>query len=118
MPEQLDFTSAAVELGYLGKIAIATDARMSGGSHGLIVNHITPEAAVGGPIALVQNGDIIEIDAVNLTINLLVDDTILKARREQWNPPLPKYTLGVYAKAANNMSQANLGAVSDIIPAK
>ena len=94
----------------LGKdVALITDGRFSGGSHGFVVGHITPEAYVGGPIALVKNGDAITIDAEQRKITLGVSAKELKARRKTWKAPKPRYTRGVLAKYAAHVTSASLG---------
>jgi dihydroxy-acid dehydratase len=98
----------------LGKdVALITDGRFSGGSHGFVVGHITPEAHVGGPLALVKNGDIIVIDAQKRTIDLQVSQRELKARQKAWKQPRPRYKKGVLAKYAKLTSSASEGAVTD-----
>ena len=115
MREMLDFTSAVIGAGYGNDIALITDGRFSGGTHGYCVCHVTPEAYVGGPIALIRNGDIIAINSTDRTINVHLDDKTLDARRQEWKAPEPKYTSGLFGKAIRDMSQANFGAVSDMI---
>jgi dihydroxy-acid dehydratase len=94
-------------------VALITDGRFSGGTHGFVVGHITPEACVGGPIGLVKNGDRITIDAS--TKSLVVDVTAkeLAARKAKWKAPKPKYKRGVLAKYAANVSSASEGAITD-----
>jgi dihydroxy-acid dehydratase len=94
-------------------VALITDGRFSGGSHGFVVGHITPEAQVGGTIALVKNGDRITIDAVKRTITLEVSEAELARRRKAWKAPKPRYTHGVLAKYAALVSSASEGAVTD-----
>ncbi len=99
----------------LGKdVALITDGRFSGGSHGFVVGHITPEAYVGGPIALVKDGDPITIDAETRQINLELTARELKQRRQAWKAPRPRYTRGVLAKYASTVASASLGAVTDL----
>ncbi|MES1196553.1 MAG: dihydroxy-acid dehydratase, partial [Steroidobacter sp.] len=93
--------------------ALITDGRFSGGSRGFVVGHIAPEAAVGGPIALVKDGDQITIDAVANTINVNVSDSEMAARKAQWKAPAPYATRGVLAKYARAVSSASYGAVTD-----
>jgi len=95
-------------------VALITDGRFSGGSHGFVVGHITPEAAEGGPIALVEEGDTITIDAVGNRIELDVTDAELERRRQAWQAPSPRFTRGVLAKYARTVSSASLGAVTDL----
>jgi dihydroxy-acid dehydratase len=117
MREMLSPTGAIMGRGLGDKVALITDGRFSGGSHGFVVGHITPEAAVGGPIALVRNGDRITIDAVKRQISLLVSDAELRRRRSVWRPRRPYARRGVLAKYARTVSSASLGAVTDLEPA-
>ncbi|KAI0554302.1 dihydroxy-acid dehydratase [Xylaria curta] len=113
MPEQLRASAAIIGAG-LKNIALVTDGRYSGASHGFIVGHVTPEAAVGGPIALVQDGDTIVIDAVKNRIDITnVDDAELAARKKTWKPPVPKVRRGALAKYARLVGDASHGAVTD-----
>ena len=113
MREMLSPTSAIAGRGLAGKVALITDGRFSGGSHGFVVGHIAPEAAVGGPIALVEDGDEITIDAVAREIRLNVDEATLSARRSAWKAPEPFTRRGVLAKYARCVSSASQGAVTD-----
>jgi dihydroxy-acid dehydratase len=113
MREMLGPTSAIMGRGLGKKVALITDGRFSGGSHGFVVGHITPEAHDGGPIGLLVDGDIVTIDAKNNTISVDLDDAALKARRENWTPPAPRYTRGVLAKYAKLTTSASEGAVTD-----
>jgi len=113
MREMLSPTSAVAGRGLIKDVALITDGRFSGGSHGFDVGHITPEAAKGGPIGIVKNGDIIEIDAVNNTINLLIDDAEYDARRAAYVIAPPRETRGVLAKYAKLVASASEGAVTD-----
>lgn len=113
MREMLAPTSAVVGRGLSKEVALITDGRFSGGSHGFVVGHITPEAQVGGLIALVKNGDCITIDAVKRTITLEVDAGEIARRRETWKAPKPRYTHGVLAKYARLVCSASEGAVTD-----
>jgi dihydroxy-acid dehydratase len=117
MREMLSPTGAIMGRGLGDKVALITDGRFSGGSHGFVVGHITPEAAVGGPIALVRNGDRITIDAVKRQISLLLSDAELRRRRNVWRPRRPYARRGVLAKYARAVSSASLGAVTDLEPA-
>jgi dihydroxy-acid dehydratase len=92
---------------------LITDGRFPGGSHGFMVGHITPEAAVGGPLAIVKNGDTITIDADQREINLHISKTELQNRLSAWKPPRPRYRRGVLAKYAAQVSSASKGAVTD-----
>lgn len=113
MPEMLKPTSAIMGAGLGNSVALITDGRFSGGTHGFVVGHITPEAQVGGNIALIQNGDEIEIDAVSNTISLLVSESELQQRKASWQPPAPKFTSGVLKKYAFSVSSASQGCVTD-----
>lgn len=113
MPEMLKPTSAIVGAGLGSAVALITDGRFSGGTHGFVVGHITPEAAVGGTLALVRDGDRIEIDAEKRTIDLLVSDEELQKRRQQWRPPVLQCTNGVLAKYARQVKSAAYGCVTD-----
>jgi dihydroxy-acid dehydratase len=113
MREMLSPTSAIAGRGLAGKVALITDGRFSGGSRGFVVGHISPEAAVGGVIALVRDGDRITVDAVARTIDLDVDARELQNRRASWQAPAPNATRGVLAKYAKSVSSASLGAVTD-----
>jgi dihydroxy-acid dehydratase len=113
MREMLSPTSAIAGRGLIKDVALITDGRFSGGSHGFDVGHITPEAAKGGPIGIVQNGDLIEIDAVKNTISLLIPDADYAARMAAYKPRPPKETRGVLAKYARLVATAYEGAVTD-----
>jgi dihydroxy-acid dehydratase len=113
MREMLSPTSAIAGRGLAGKVALITDGRFSGGSRGFVVGHIAPEAAVGGPIALVQDGDEITIDAVTREIRLNLGDSALKQRHAAWKAPEPYIRRGVLAKYARSVSSASQGAVTD-----
>jgi len=113
MREMLSPTSAIMGRGLGNEVALITDGRFSGGSHGFVVGHITPEAAVGGPIAAVKNGDTITIDADTNEIKLHITQKEMKARLKEWTPPRPKYRRGVLAKYAKLVNSASLGAVTD-----
>ncbi len=114
MREMLSPTSAIIGKGLGKDVALITDGRFSGGSHGFVVGHITPEAYLGGAIALVKNGDPITIDADKREINLAVPAAELKQRRKAWKAPAPRYTRGVLAKYASAVTSASLGAVTDL----
>jgi len=113
MPEMLKPTSAIMGAGLGKSVALITDGRFSGGTHGFVVGHITPEAQVGGPIALIENGDIIEIDAINNILKLHVSDEELARRKEKWQQPALKFTSGYLYKFAKSVSTASLGCVTD-----
>ncbi len=112
MREMLAVTSAIVGQGLGDKVALITDGRFSGASHGFIVGHIAPEAAHGGPIALVRDGDIIVLDTDKRELSVELSDAELKARKAQWSAPKPRYTTGVMAKYARLVSSASTGAVT------
>jgi dihydroxy-acid dehydratase len=114
MREMLAPTSAISGAGLGGKVGLITDGRFSGGSHGLVVGHVAPEAAVGGTIGLVQEGDSITIDADTRLIQLNVSVDELAARKADWQAPAPRYTRGVLAKYAKLVSTSSLGAVTDL----
>jgi dihydroxy-acid dehydratase len=113
MPEMLAPTSAIIGAGLGESVALITDGRFSGGTWGMVVGHVAPEAAVGGTIALVQEGDSITVDAHALSLQLNVDDVEIARRRAAWTPPAPRYTRGVLAKFAKLASSASKGAVTD-----
>ena len=113
MREMLSPTSAVMGKGLGKDVALITDGRFSGGSHGFVVGHITPEAFDGGLLAIVENGDPITIDAKNKTINLEVDEQTIQTRLKNWKQPAPKYTRGVLSKYAKTVSSASTGAVTD-----
>jgi len=113
MREMLSPTSAIIGAGLGDQVGLITDGRFSGGTYGLVVGHVAPEAAVGGTIALVRDGDPITIDAERRTLALEVPEAELTRRRAAWTPPRPKYTSGVLAKYAKLVSSASLGAVTD-----
>ena len=114
MREMLSPTSAIMGKGLGKDVALITDGRFSGGSHGFVVGHITPEAYVGGTIALVKNGDPITIDAEKRQINLDIPAKEIAKRRKAWEKPAPRYTRGVLAKYAAHVTSASLGAVTDM----
>jgi dihydroxy-acid dehydratase len=93
-------------------VALITDGRFSGGTRGFCIGHVGPEAAVGGPIALIKDGDLIAIDADKGTLDLLVDDAELAKRRAVWTPPANPYQSGVLRKYANQVGPARTGAVT------
>ena len=112
--EMLAPTSAIVGQGLGEKVALITDGRFSGGTYGLVVGHIAPEAAVGGNIALIEEGDIITVDALNQIIEVSLTEQELEIRRKNWKKPLPKHKKGVLAKYARIVSTSSLGAVTDL----
>lgn len=113
MREMLSPTSAVMGKGLGKDVALITDGRFSGGTHGFVVGHITPEAFEGGAIALIRNGDEIEIDARKREINLLVEPKELARRKKAWKPPKPRYDRGVLAKYQRQVCSASEGAVTD-----
>jgi dihydroxy-acid dehydratase len=112
MQEMLSVTAALVGEGLDETVALLTDGRFSGGTHGLMIGHVAPEAVLGGPIALVEEGDEIVIDVDRHALDLNVPEAELKARRARWTPPAPRHTSGVMAKYAAQVSSASLGAVT------
>jgi len=114
MREMLSPTSAIMGKGLGKDVAFITDGRFSGGSHGFVVGHVTPEAAVGGTIGLLKTGDKISISAETREVNVELSDDELAQRRAAWTAPEPKYTRGVLAKYARLVSSASLGAVTDL----
>lgn len=114
MREMLSPTSAIMGRGLGSDVALITDGRFSGGSHGFVVGHITPEAAEGGPIALVRDGDVITIDAVENRIVLDISEQELASRLANWKAPEPKYKRGVLAKYARTVQSASQGAITDL----
>ena len=113
MREMLSPTSAIIGKGLGDKVGLITDGRFSGGTYGMVVGHVAPEAQVGGPIALVREGDSITIDAAKRLLELNVDAAEIERRRKAWSPPPPRYTTGVLAKYAKLVSSAAIGAVTD-----
>ncbi|MEG3940158.1 MULTISPECIES: dihydroxy-acid dehydratase [unclassified Microcoleus] len=114
MREMLAPTSAIIGAGLGDSVALITDGRFSGGTYGMVVGHVAPEAQVGGTIALVKEGDSITIDAKNRLLQLNVADAELEQRRAAWQAPKPRYTRGVLAKYAKLVSSSSLGAVTDL----
>ncbi|XGV98392.1 MAG: dihydroxy-acid dehydratase [Leptolyngbya sp. BL-A-14] len=114
MREMLAPTSAIIGAGLGDSVGLITDGRFSGGTYGMVVGHVAPEAYVGGTIALVQEGDSITIDAHARLLQLNVPDAELDRRRAQWQPPKPRYTAGVLAKYAKLVSSSSVGAVTDL----
>ena len=115
MREMLSPTSAIVGQGLGEKVALITDGRFSGGSYGLVVGHVAPEAAVGGTIGLVEEGDSITVDANKLLIQLNVEDRELSRRRENWKKPKPRYKTGILGKYSRLVSSSSQGATTDQI---
>ena len=113
MREMLSPTSAIAGRGLGADVALITDGRFSGGSHGFVIGHIAPEAFEGGPIALLEDGDEITVDAEQRTINVVLTDAELAARRTRWQPPPPYADRGLLAKYARLVGSASSGAVTD-----
>jgi dihydroxy-acid dehydratase len=113
MREMLAATSAVMGYG-LDKVALLTDGRFSGASRGPCIGHISPEAAVGGPIALIKDGDILSIDVPGRKLELLVSDEEMAKRRSEWKPMPPKVTKGYLARYAKLVTSADRGAVLEI----
>jgi dihydroxy-acid dehydratase len=113
MQEMLSVTGALQGEGLGEHVALLTDGRFSGGTHGLMIGHVAPEAAVGGPIALVEEGDLITVDVDKKELNLEVDAAVLAERRTRWTPRAPRYTTGALAKYAALVSSASEGAITN-----
>ena len=111
MREMLNPTSAIAGMGLGSTVALITDGRFSGASRGASIGHVSPEAAVGGPIAFVEEGDIIKIDIPSNTITLDVSDEVLEARKSKWTPREPKVKTGYLARYASLVTSANKGAI-------
>ena len=113
MREMLSPTAALIGEGLGDSVGLITDGRFSGGTYGMVVGHVSPEAFVGGLIALVHEGDSITIDAENRLLQLNVSEEEISSRRAKWQPPKPRYTRGVLAKYAKLVSTASTGAITD-----
>jgi dihydroxy-acid dehydratase len=113
MREMLAPTSALVGKGLGDKVGLITDGRFSGGTHGIVVGHVAPEAQVGGVIGLVEEGDTIVIDIESRVLDAILSDDEIKRRQEKWKPLPPKYKRGVLAKYAKLVSSASVGAITD-----
>ena len=113
MPEMLKPTSALAGAGFIDDVALITDGRFSGGSHGFIIGHVVPEAQEGGPIALVQDGDLITIDDEAHTIEVDVSAEEMVNRKASWTAPEPKYTAGTLHKYSKLVSDASTGCITD-----
>ena len=113
MREMLAPTSAIIGAGLGDSVGLITDGRFSGGTYGMVVGHVAPEAAVGGAIALIDEGDSVTIDAEARLLQLNISDRELAARRAKWRPPAPRYRYGVLAKYANQVGSSSLGAITD-----
>jgi dihydroxy-acid dehydratase len=114
MQEMLAPTSALIGQGLGESVGLITDGRFSGGTWGMVVGHVAPEAYVGGPIALIEEGDSVTIDAHRLLIQLNVDDATIARRRAAWTAPAPRYTRGLLGKYMRMVSTASLGAITDL----
>jgi len=112
MRDMLAVTAIVVGQGLKEKVALITDGRFSGATHGLMVGHVSPEAAVGGPIAALRDGDTVVIDIPNRRLDVELDDAEIQRRLKEWTPPKPKYTSGVLAKYAKLVGSASKGAVT------
>ena len=112
MREMLSTTAALYGQGMGDKVALITDGRFSGATRGFCIGHVGPEAAVGGPIAFIEDGDIIAIDAEKGTLDLEVDAAVLEKRRAAWKPPFNPYTSGALRKFADQVGPARFGAVT------
>ena len=113
MREMLAPTSALIGAGLGDSVGLITDGRFSGGTYGMVVGHVSPEAAVGGTIALVQEGDSVTIDAEKRLLQLNLPEKQIERRRALWKPPAPRYTSGVLAKYRHLVSASSTGAVTD-----
>jgi len=114
MPEMLKPTSALIGAGLGNSVALITDGRFSGGTHGFVVGHVSPEAFDGGPIALVKDGDVITIDAINNKIDVQLSNEELTERKKQWQQPELKVKFGVLYKYAKQVSSASKGCLTDL----
>jgi len=114
MREMLNPTSAIAGMGLGSTVALITDGRFSGASRGASIGHVSPEAAVGGPIALIEEGDIIKIDIPANTINVDLPDEVLEERRKKWQPREPRVTTGYLSRYAEMVTSANRGAILEI----
>jgi dihydroxy-acid dehydratase len=113
MPEMLKPTSAIIGAGLGDQVALITDGRFSGGTHGFVVGHVTPEAQVGGPIALLEDGDLITIDARDCKLNVSLSAAELATRKARWQAPEPRFQRGVLGKYTRQVSSASLGCLTD-----
>ena len=111
MQEMLAVTAGLAGMGLDREVALVTDGRFSGATRGASIGHVSPEAAAGGPLALVEEGDLIRIDIPQRSLELLVDDVILEARRSRWERPAPKISSGYLGRYAAQVSSASEGAV-------
>jgi dihydroxy-acid dehydratase len=113
MREMLSITAAIMGAGLGNSVALITDGRFSGGTHGFVLGHVTPEAQDGGPIALVEDGDTITIDSVNRKVDIDISDQELANRKKNWKKPKPAFEKGILKKYANSVSSASLGCITD-----
>jgi dihydroxy-acid dehydratase len=113
MREMLAVTAAVVGAGLGDSIALLTDGRFSGATHGLMAGHVAPEAARGGPVAAVRDGDTIEFDVPGRELRVLISDSEMKSRLAQWSAPAPRYANGVLGKYTRMVSSASQGAVTE-----
>ena len=116
MREMLGVTAAIVGQGLGASVALLTDGRFSGATRGLMAGHVAPEAAAGGPIALLRNGDVVVFDVAHRRLDVECSTAELKRRRTAWRAPAPRYTRGVMAKYAQLVSSASQGAITDLCP--
>ena len=114
MPEMLNPTSAIAGMGLGSSVALITDGRFSGASRGASIGHVSPEAAVGGPIGLVEEGDMIKIDIPNLKLELDISEEEMAKRKQAWQPRKPKVTTGYLARYASMVTSGNRGAILEI----
>jgi dihydroxy-acid dehydratase len=112
MREMLSITGALIGQGLGDSVGLITDGRFSGGTHGLVVGHISPESWVGGPLALLKEGDLVTIDADAKDLSVAVSDGELAKRKQQWSKPEPRVSRGVLAKYAKTVHSASKGAVT------
>ena len=113
MAEMLKPTSAIVGVGLSADVALITDGRFSGGTHGFVVGHITPEAQAGGTIAIIQDGDLIRIDSIKNSIDLLVSEAEIESRKSRWEKPKEKHSKGILYKYYRLVSPASEGCITD-----
>jgi dihydroxy-acid dehydratase len=112
MPEMLQITAAIVGEGLSDSVALVTDGRFSGATHGLMVGHVSPEAVRGGPLAALREGDTVVVDVEGRELRVELSHDELDARLRDWTPPAPRYTDGVFAKYAALVSSASEGAIT------
>ena len=112
MREMLSVTGAIVGEGLGSAVALLTDGRFSGATHGLMAGHVSPEAALGGPIAAVRDGDMIHFDVSRGVLEVEISDEVLRQRMNDWKPPQPRYATGVFAKYAALVASASQGAIT------